>query len=948
MTNEIKLKLTIDGKEANASLSLTDDNIKKIVNSVNRADQASKSHSRNLVSGLQDARNAIQGLKESYSILRSVFGGTIDAYGLQEKAEKKVEQAIISTGKAAGFTAEQLKKQATELQKLTLFGDEEILNRVTAQLLTFTNITQDNFLRTQKVALDLATVLDGDLQSASIMLGKALNDPVANLSALGRAGIQFSDDQKDVVKQLVATNQLYEAQSIILEELERQYGGQAEAMATTGTGAIKQFNNLIGDSTEKVGELITSGMLPFIKHLSEIVSNLNNASPALTGTIGVVGVLTTALVILRTTGVLPFIFSTNTMGIALGKARSSLLAGQRAGMLYAGGMRAAGRATKGFFVSLGPIGIAILGLTALAEIVNLFVSNTEESTAAMGSQEKELIKQRTEFNALIRIIKDANTQESIRAKAIKELNEKYPGYLGNLDLDKVKNEAIEIALKAANDEFERKIRLASLERVLQEKTNAAADKYAEIIEKQNKLFEYRKEHEEDEVVGKETVSIDARGRERTRDITAGDIIKDRQDEIKRLEADYDILIDKTNEFRDNFADSFAQDNVDDGQLKESIKNIDLLTKKLADLKKEYNLLNIDSKDYEANSIRIKNEIEQTAKELKKYQLTKKEIAGETDKELGLLGEIEKKIQELNKKRLFAKDVDELKSIEKHLIDLKKEKVTIETVIKGHPKIEIEDPKDIELPDLKIADESTKTNLQDEVDARTNAFAEEYRMLELWKNRELDLYADDQKAKTLIEQVYSKRREEIAVQESQHKVMMTQQLLGTMAGLFNEKTAAAKAIAIAQATWNTYQAATAALGAQPWGPWNIALAAMVTAAGLQQVSKIASTDTPQFTAYGVGGAIVGEKGIEIIAPAKDYASGFSELVTQTILTVEHNLKTAQLGNSNQLDNSELIKEFRETKSAIQKLSDGGLTAFISEKNFNKSVRNADSRRRKSRV
>ena len=93
----------------------------------------------------------------------------------QAKAEAKVQQAIKSTGGAAKLNFDQLKRFASELQGKTIFGDEKILNDSTAQLLTFTNIAGENFKRTQAVALDLATVLDGDLKSASIQLGKALN-----------------------------------------------------------------------------------------------------------------------------------------------------------------------------------------------------------------------------------------------------------------------------------------------------------------------------------------------------------------------------------------------------------------------------------------------------------------------------------------------------------------------------------------------------------------------------------------------------------------------------------------------------------------------------------------------------------------------------------------------------------------------------------------------------
>ena len=181
----------------------------------------------------------------------------VAAYTTQAQAVAKVNQAITSTAGAAGLSLEQLRQEASNLQKKTLFGDEEILNNATAQLLTFTNIANDNFLRTQRVALDLSTVLDGDLKSASIQLGKALNDPVANLSALSRSGIQFSQAQKDVIKELATTNRLAEAQGVILDELERQYGGQAETAAAVG-GGWKQMSNALGDVMEEIGGFITA------------------------------------------------------------------------------------------------------------------------------------------------------------------------------------------------------------------------------------------------------------------------------------------------------------------------------------------------------------------------------------------------------------------------------------------------------------------------------------------------------------------------------------------------------------------------------------------------------------------------------------------------------------------------------------------------------------------
>jgi hypothetical protein len=195
---------------------------------------------------------------------------SVQAFRDQAKAVAQVEQGLKSTGNAAGRTLGELTKMASDLQKNTLFGDEDILQNATAQLLTFTNIAGKEFDRTQKAALDLATRLGGDLKSASIQLGKALNDPIANLSALSRSGIQFSKEQKEVIKSLAETGQLAKAQGIILDELEKQYGGSAEA-AAEADGGITQLKNALGDLGEELGKIITQNLQPFIKRVMSIV-----------------------------------------------------------------------------------------------------------------------------------------------------------------------------------------------------------------------------------------------------------------------------------------------------------------------------------------------------------------------------------------------------------------------------------------------------------------------------------------------------------------------------------------------------------------------------------------------------------------------------------------------------------------------------------------------------
>ena len=202
---------------------------------------------------------------------------SVQAFREQQKAIAQVNAGLKSTGAQVGFTSKELQNMASELQKNTLFGDEQILKDATAQLLTFTNITGDQFDRTQQAALDLATRLYGDLKGASIQLGKALNDPVANLSALSRSGIQFSEEQKTVIKSLAETGRLAEAQTVILDELDKQYGGSAEA-AADADGGITQLANAFGDLQEEIGKVVFKALKPLIKFARDLIEGFHSLS----------------------------------------------------------------------------------------------------------------------------------------------------------------------------------------------------------------------------------------------------------------------------------------------------------------------------------------------------------------------------------------------------------------------------------------------------------------------------------------------------------------------------------------------------------------------------------------------------------------------------------------------------------------------------------------------
>lgn len=220
---------------------------------------------------------------------------SIKAADMQAKAEAKVQQALIQTGNAAGYTLEQLQKLASETQGKTLFGDEEILGGVTAKLLSFTNIAGENFKRLQGLVLDFATQMNTDASTAAVTLGKALDNPIKATTQLTRVGITFTEKEKKKIKALTETGKVAEAQALILDKLNAKFGGQAEAAAKTGAGAIKQMQNAWGDLKETIGTVIMPYVVALANKLKALFERFQALSPATKKWIVIIGALAAAI-----------------------------------------------------------------------------------------------------------------------------------------------------------------------------------------------------------------------------------------------------------------------------------------------------------------------------------------------------------------------------------------------------------------------------------------------------------------------------------------------------------------------------------------------------------------------------------------------------------------------------------------------------------------------------
>jgi hypothetical protein len=111
--------------------------------------------------------------------------------------------------------------------------------------------------------LDLAAAGFGSAESNAVQLGKALNDPVKGLTALTRSGITFTAKEKDKIKTLVATNKTLEAQDLILQAIEKQVGGTAEA----GASVFDRMKLSMDSVSDEVGKIL----LPYMKDFADFL-----------------------------------------------------------------------------------------------------------------------------------------------------------------------------------------------------------------------------------------------------------------------------------------------------------------------------------------------------------------------------------------------------------------------------------------------------------------------------------------------------------------------------------------------------------------------------------------------------------------------------------------------------------------------------------------------------
>lgn len=255
-TNEVSVDITVEEKAALKALTRLsqgfDKTEKKATASVGKMDLALATFAGNIIANV--AGKAI-------SFLVSSLGEVVDAAQRQEDAINSLNAALRQSGDFSEAASQDLQDYASELQKITRFGDEAIIEQLA--FAKSMGATTEQAKKIVAAATDMSAALNMDFNAAVRNITKTLG------GLKGELGESISE------LGLLTKEQLQAGAAIDL--IAGKFAGQAQAATATYSGRVEQLSNSWGDLLENVGMFVTKNpaVLSAIDSVANAVGALN-------------------------------------------------------------------------------------------------------------------------------------------------------------------------------------------------------------------------------------------------------------------------------------------------------------------------------------------------------------------------------------------------------------------------------------------------------------------------------------------------------------------------------------------------------------------------------------------------------------------------------------------------------------------------------------------------
>lgn len=294
MASTAALELLIQLKdEASKGVTALGKNVDKLGKGMDSAKKTSGGFFKGMGGGVGQVAALATGIGGVVAVGGLMTDFFSDAMSEAEEAQAgmaQLEAVLKSTGDAVGMTKDELLDLSEALSAsngMSKFSDDAVLAGENL-LLTFTNIGQEVFPMATQAMVDMAQAMGTDVKGGAIQLGKALNDPVAGISALSRVGVTFTSQQRDMIQAMVDAGDVAGAQKIILAELGKEFGGSALAAAQTFEGRMNTLSEAFNGVKQSVGEALMPVLESVIGWLTspEVLAGIQNVALGLVDGIG--------------------------------------------------------------------------------------------------------------------------------------------------------------------------------------------------------------------------------------------------------------------------------------------------------------------------------------------------------------------------------------------------------------------------------------------------------------------------------------------------------------------------------------------------------------------------------------------------------------------------------------------------------------------------------------
>ena len=233
------------------------------------------------------ASAGLQALKYGAGLAAVAMGGLAVKVGIdsfkafrdQARINRQTAAVIKSTGAVANVTTDDIARLSGALAVKTGV-DDDVIQGGQNLLLTFKQIRNEAgkgnkvFDQATAATLDMSVALGKDMRGSSILVGKALNDPVKGLTRLERVGVSFTAGQKDQIKAMVEAGDVMGAQKIILRELNSEFGGSAAAQADP----LKKLNQSWGELKETIGKALAPAIMSAAKWMTKFIDGMRTGT----------------------------------------------------------------------------------------------------------------------------------------------------------------------------------------------------------------------------------------------------------------------------------------------------------------------------------------------------------------------------------------------------------------------------------------------------------------------------------------------------------------------------------------------------------------------------------------------------------------------------------------------------------------------------------------------